>query len=138
MTFWECCKVHLCELTEAVMGGISRGKVWRRCTGLMTGIKWGVRAWEDRRLLLFWEASFVAASTLYFKIRAKVSQTLRWVLWSAYFGLKSKWMIILFPVLMIHFVFQISQRLSINLNPSSRLCFFQNTYTIKLVWLFKD
>lgn len=43
----------------------------------MTGIKWGVRAWEDRRLLLFWEASFVAASTLYFKIRAKVSQTLR-------------------------------------------------------------
>lgn len=43
----------------------------------MTGIKWGVRAWEDRRLLLFWEALFIAVSTLYSKIHAKVSQTLR-------------------------------------------------------------
>lgn len=43
----------------------------------MTGIKWGVREWEDRRLLLFWEALFIAVSTLYFKMHAKVVHSLR-------------------------------------------------------------
>lgn len=52
-----------------------------RCDGgaqvLWLGIKWGVREWEDRRLLLFLEALFIAVSTLCFKIHAKVAQSLR-------------------------------------------------------------
>lgn len=57
----------------------------------------------------FWEVLFIAVSTLCFKIHAKVAQSLQQPLECLFWIKKSKGMVILFLVLMIHFVFRISQ-----------------------------